>query len=49
MADSLGFPEVPLSNVPVWPKLDAALEGFPQLEPETLWDEITRRIADLGS
>jgi HD-like signal output (HDOD) protein len=49
MADSLGFPEVPLSSVPAWPKLDLALEGLPQLEPETLWDEITRRIADLES
>jgi HD-like signal output (HDOD) protein len=47
MADSLGFPEVPLSNTPAWPKLDPALEGLPQLEPESLWDEITRRIADL--
>jgi HD-like signal output (HDOD) protein len=47
MADSLGFPEVPLSSAPGWPKLDPALEGLPQLEPESLWDEITRRIADL--
>jgi HD-like signal output (HDOD) protein len=49
MADSLGFPEVPLSNTPAWPKLDPALEGLPQLEPESLWDDITRRIADLAS
>ena len=34
---------------PGWPKLDVALDGYPQLEPETLWDEITRRIADLES
>ena len=24
-----------------------SLEGLPQPEPESLWDEITRRIADL--
>jgi HD-like signal output (HDOD) protein len=48
MADSLGFPEVPLSETPAWPELGPSLENFPQLEPETLWDEITRRIADLG-
>jgi HD-like signal output (HDOD) protein len=49
MADSLGFPEVPLANAPAWPKLDPSLEALPQLEPESLWDEITRRIADLAS
>jgi hypothetical protein len=43
MADSLGFPEAP-----GWPALDSSLEHYPQLEPETLWDEINRRIADLG-
>jgi HD-like signal output (HDOD) protein len=48
MADSLGFPEVPLSNVPGWPELGPSLENLPQLEPEALWDEITRRITDLG-
>ncbi|MCX6631460.1 MAG: HDOD domain-containing protein, partial [Candidatus Solibacter sp.] len=48
MADSLGFPEVPLANVPGWPELDPSLEHYPQLEPETLWDEINRRLADLG-
>jgi HD-like signal output (HDOD) protein len=47
MADSLGFPEVPLSNAPDWPNLGPALEGLPQLEPESLWDEVTRRLADL--
>jgi HD-like signal output (HDOD) protein len=47
MADSLGFPEVPLSNPPPWPALDPSMENFPQVEPETLWDEVTRRIADL--
>ena len=48
MADSLGFPEVPLSEAPGWPELGGALGHLPQLEPEALWDEITRRIADLG-
>jgi HD-like signal output (HDOD) protein len=48
MADSLGFPEVPLSEASGWPELDPALEHVAQLEPETLWDEINRRIADLG-
>jgi HD-like signal output (HDOD) protein len=48
MADALGFPEVPLSEAPAWPELTPFLECSPQLEPETLWDEITRRIADLG-
>jgi HD-like signal output (HDOD) protein len=47
MADSLGFPEVPLLEAPPWPALDPSLAHFPQLEPETLWDEITRRIQDL--
>jgi hypothetical protein len=37
MADSLGFPEVPLSE-----------EDLPQLDPETVSGEINRRIADLG-
>jgi HD-like signal output (HDOD) protein len=49
MADSLGFPEVPLSEAPPWPELDPSLVYSPQLEPETLWDEVTRRIAELGS
>src|ERR1035437_3949120 len=44
MADSLGFPEVTLSEAPGWPELGAALGHFPQLEPEALWDEINRRI-----
>ena len=48
MADSLGFPEVPLSEASAWPDLGPALEHVPQLEPEALWDEISRRIADLG-
>ena len=48
MADSLGFPEVPLSEATGWPELGPALEHLPQLEPEALWDEINRRIADLG-
>lgn len=48
IADSLGFPEVPLSVPPPWPELGPSLAQLPQLEPETLWDEITRRIADLG-
>ena len=48
MADSLGFPEVPLSEAPGWPKLRPSLIDLPQLEPEALWDEINRRIADLG-
>jgi HD-like signal output (HDOD) protein len=47
MADSLGFPEVPLSHAPGWPELCPSLERNPQLEPEALWDQITRRIADL--
>jgi HD-like signal output (HDOD) protein len=47
MADSLGFPEVPLSDTPGWPELCPSLEHHPQLEPEALWDQITRRIADL--
>ena len=49
MADYLGFPEVPLSEAPGWPALDPSLQDCPQLEPETLWDEINRRIADLGN
>jgi HD-like signal output (HDOD) protein len=48
MADSLGFPEVPLSEAAPWPQLDPSLEHYPQLEPETLWDEVTRRIAELA-
>lgn len=48
MADSLGFPEVPLSEAPGWPELNPALEHFTQLEPEALWDDITRRITDLS-
>jgi hypothetical protein len=28
--------------------LDLALAHVDQLEPEALWDEINRRIADLG-
>jgi HD-like signal output (HDOD) protein len=48
MADSLGFLEVPLSEAPGWPGLDPALENFSQLEPEALWDDITRRITDLS-
>ncbi len=48
MADSLGFPEVPLSEASGWPELDPALADVAQLEPEALWDEINRRIADLG-
>jgi hypothetical protein len=49
MADSLGFPEVPLCEPPSWPRIHPSLASLPQLEPEILWDEITRRIADLGS
>ena len=30
-----------------WPELCPSLEHNPQLEPEALWDQITRRIADL--
>jgi len=48
MADSLGFPEVPLLEPPGWPELGFSTESFPQLEPEALWDQITRRIADLS-
>ena len=48
MADSLGFPEVPLSDAPGWPELCPSLERNPQLEPEALWDDITRRITDLS-
>ena len=48
MADSLGFLEVPLSEAPGWPELDPALERFAHLEPEALWDDITRRITDLS-
>jgi HD-like signal output (HDOD) protein len=48
MADSLGFPEVPLAEAPSWPESGFAPDLFPQLEPEALWDEITRRITDLG-
>jgi HD-like signal output (HDOD) protein len=48
MADSLGFLEVPLSQPPAWPELDPALERFANLEPEALWDDITRRITDLS-
>jgi HD-like signal output (HDOD) protein len=45
MADSLGFPEVPLAAPPPWP---ISVEQFPQLEPEPLWDAITARITELG-
>jgi HD-like signal output (HDOD) protein len=48
MADSLGFPEVPLSETTEWPDLGATLKQVPALEPEALWDEISLRIADLG-
>ena len=48
MADSLGFPEVPMPQAPGWPELHPSLENLPQIEPETLWDEITRRIEQLG-
>jgi HD-like signal output (HDOD) protein len=48
MADSLGFLEVPLSEPPAWPELDPSLERFAHLEPEALWDDITRRITDLS-
>ena len=48
MADSLGFPEVPLSEAPEWPELGPALDHSSQLEPEALWDDITRRITDLS-
>ena len=48
MADSLGFLEVPLSQPPAWPELDPALSRFTPLEPEALWDDITRRITDLS-
>ena len=48
MADSLGFPEVPLSETRGWPELGPELEHHPQIEPEALWDQITRRIADLA-
>ena len=49
LADSLGFLEVPQSEAPPWPDLPRALRERPELEPETLWDEINRRIADLAS
>ena len=49
MADSLGFPEVPLTETPGWPDLDPGLDRHLQIEPEVLWDEISRRIADLAS
>ncbi len=48
MADSLGFPEVPHPEAPPWPSLPPMLRNRPELEPETLWDEINRRIADLS-
>jgi HD-like signal output (HDOD) protein len=48
IADSLGFPEVPLSETPGWPELGPSLKGLRQLEPEALWDKITRRITELG-
>ena len=49
MADSLGFPEVPHPVATPWPELPDPLRGRPELEPETLWDEINRRIADLAN
>jgi HD-like signal output (HDOD) protein len=49
MADSLGFLEVPQSEAPAWPDLPPAMRNRPELEPETLWDEINRRIADLAN
>jgi len=48
MADSLGFPEVPLSDTPAWPELGPRLAHLARLEPESLWDEITGRITDLS-
>jgi hypothetical protein len=48
MADSLGFLEVPLSEPPGWPEMDSSLERYAHLEPEALWDDITRRITDLS-
>ena len=48
MADSLGFLEVPLSEPPGWPEPDPSLEPCTRLEPEALWDDITRRITDLS-
>ena len=48
MADSLGFLEVPLAEPAAWPEMDPSLEGFAHLEPEALWDDITRRITDLS-
>jgi HD-like signal output (HDOD) protein len=48
IADSLGFPEVPLSERPAWPEFDPAVQHFTPLEPEALWDDITRRITDLS-
>jgi hypothetical protein len=49
IADSLGFPEVPMSATPAWPDLGLQLARHPQLEPETLWDQITERIADFAA
>jgi HD-like signal output (HDOD) protein len=49
MADALGFLEVPQSEAPPWPELPQALRDHPGLEPETLWDEISRRIAGLAN
>jgi HD-like signal output (HDOD) protein len=48
MADSLGFLEVPLSEPPGWPEMDPSLERYAHLEPEALWDDVTRRITDLS-
>ena len=48
MADSLGFLEVPQADAPPWPELPPVCWDRPELEPETLWDEINRRIAGLS-
>lgn len=47
MASSLGFPEVPTRVLPPFPEVRGRAQARAGLEPEALWDEITRRIASL--
>ena len=48
MAVSLGFPEVNVHQPPPFPEFPDGSRKQSKLEPEALWDEITRRIATLA-
>ena len=45
MAEALGFAEVPLRDPSPPPDLHEGVQHASEIEPEALWDEITRRIA----